>query len=116
MGEPSFNKDVLKVLNTLPDLYDAQGLLLSLFTIAPVGRKDFFEKLLAIKKRYCFKRLKLQFSIHSTDAKTRDWLIPVRKWNFQKIAEYGERFYENGGKKITPVSPTYRSGENRLSS
>ncbi len=144
MGEPSFNEDVLDVLALLPSLYDAPGLLLSLSTIAPEGREGFFEKLLELKKRYYQRRFQLQFSIHSTDAKVRDWLIPIKKWSFQRIAEYGERFYDNGGKKITlnfaladkvplggnilvenfnpelflikitPVNPTCRASKNKL--
>jgi len=28
-------------------------------------------------------------------------LIPVKKWDFQKIAEFGERYYKTGDRKIT---------------
>lgn len=146
MGEPSFNEDVLGVLDSLHDLYNAPGLMPSLSTIAPVGREKFFERLLESKKKRYPKTFQLQFSIHTTDMKIRDWLIPVRKWDFQRIAEYGRAFFDDGGRKITlnfalsdrapfdpdvlskyfepdiflikitPVNPTYRANKNRISS
>ncbi len=146
MGEPSFNRNVLDVLNDLPRIYDAPGLMPSLSTIAPKGTDKFFEELLEIKKKIYKHRFQLQFSIHTTDEKLRDWLIPVEKWPFEKIADYGKAFYDEGSRKITlnfaladrmpldpnvllnffspdiflikitPVNPTYRANENGLSS
>jgi len=146
IGEPSFNMDVLDVMERLHRRYDAPGLLLSLSTVAPVGTKRFFQRLLDIKKKIYPDRFQLQFSIHSTDPAARDWLMPVRKMSFGEIAEYGERFYDEGGKritlnfaissdtrldseklleffdpgifliKVTPVNPTYMAKKNRLSS
>jgi 23S rRNA (adenine2503-C2)-methyltransferase len=76
----------------------------------------------------------------------RDKLIPVKKWSFAQIAEFAERFYENGDRKITlnfalakgmpvdakvlasyfspekflvkitPINPTHRAVENKLTS
>ena len=146
MGEPSLNEDVLDVIDRLPQLYDAPGLIPCLSTIAPKGTDKFFEKLFEIKKKSFTRKFQLQFSIHTTDEKMRDWLIPVEKWPFEKIADYGKAFYDEGGRKITlnfaladgmpidpyvvskffspsvflikitPVNPTYRANENRLSS
>ncbi|MBI4759516.1 MAG: radical SAM protein [Chloroflexi bacterium] len=147
MGEPSFNLNTLEVLEELPHRYNAAGLMPSLSTIAPADTDRFFERLIEIKKkRYTGGRFQLQFSIHTTDEKLRDRLIPVRKWDFVKIAEYGERFYEKGDRKITlnfalaeempvepgillkhfapgiflikitPLNPTYQAKKNRLSS
>ena len=146
MGEPSFNQNVLDVLQELPGLYHAPGLLPTLSTIAPLGTDRFFERLLKIKERFYKERFQLQFSIHTTNLKKRDWLIPVKKWDFDKIAEYGRAFYKKGERKITlnfalsdgipvnpdvllrhfdpgkflikitPVNPTYRASENRISS
>ncbi|MBT7283290.1 MAG: hypothetical protein HN833_02640 [Elusimicrobiaceae bacterium] len=45
--------------------------------------------------------MQMQFSIHSTNEEKRNWLMPVKKWNFEKIANYGNRFFTKGGKKIT---------------
>ena len=146
MGEPSFNQNVLDVLQELPELYHAPGLIPSLSTIAPNGSDRFFERLLEIKQKIYKERFQLQFSIHTTDIKKRDWLIPTKKWDFEKIAEYGKAFYKKGDRKITlnfaladgipvdpgvllryfnpdkflikitPVNPTYQASKNKISS
>ncbi len=101
MGEPAFNFGVLSVLESLPKLINAKGLIPSVSTVAPAGTDKFFTQLLEIKKRTYPQRCQLQFSIHTTDAELRDWLIPIKKWSFEKIAEYGRAFYEKGTRKIT---------------
>ncbi len=144
MGEPAFNQSVLNVLEELPSRYDAPGLLPTLSTVAPKGTDEFFNKLVQIKERNYKERFQLQFSIHTTDREMRDWLIPVKKWDFDKIAEYGTSFYRKGERKITlnfalaegmpvnidillhyfdpqtflikitPVNPTYRANSNEI--
>ncbi|MFQ6031821.1 MAG: radical SAM protein, partial [Candidatus Zixiibacteriota bacterium] len=124
----------------------APGLMPSLSTVAPFGAERFFERLLEIKEKIYKERFQLQFSVHTTDIKLRDWLIPVEKWNLEKIAQYGESFYREGERKITlnfalgnrmpvnpnlllhhfapdkflikitPVNPTFRASENKISS
>jgi len=146
VGEPSFNNAVLEVINSLSEFYDAPGLVPCISTVAPRGVDSFFEKLLEIKKRKYPSRFQLQFSIHTTDEKLRDWIIPVEKWSFSEIARYGEKFYDENGKKltlnfglakgipidpdvllkyfspdtflvkITPINPTYTAIKNQLSS
>jgi 23S rRNA (adenine2503-C2)-methyltransferase len=147
VGEPAFNPAVIEVLSELPYRYNAPGLLPCLSTIAPRDSDKFFEKLLDVRKDiYKGKDFQLQFSIHSTDKQLRDKLIPVPKWGFKKIAEYGEKFYEEGRRKITlnfalashtsiepsilleyfdpekfllkitPVNPTYKAVKNKISS
>ena len=102
MGEPAFNMAVLEVLEQLPSCYEAPGLVPSISTIAPHGADAFFEGLLDIKNRlYSNRRIQFQYSIHTTDATLRDKLIPVRKWSFAQMADYGERFYRPGDRKIT---------------
>ncbi|MCK4272375.1 radical SAM protein [bacterium] len=101
MGEPAFNQHVLDVLQELPALYDAPGLLPTISTIAPRGSEKFFERLLDIKRRTYRERFQLQFSIHTTDARLRDWMIPAKKWSLGEIAEYGGEFYRKGERKIT---------------
>jgi 23S rRNA (adenine2503-C2)-methyltransferase len=102
MGEPSMNPNVLEALSRLPEVYDAPGLLPSLSTVAPKSSKEFFEKLIDVKNRYYSDgKFQLQFSIHSTDPKKRDELIPIKKWSFKEISEYGGRFHSEGDKKIT---------------
>jgi 23S rRNA (adenine2503-C2)-methyltransferase len=146
VGEPSFNPNVLDVLQELPGLYDAPGLIPSISTIAPEGTDAFFARLLEIKNELYRERFQLQFSIHTTDSEKRDWLIPAKKWDFARIADYGNAFYRSGERKITlnfalaegmpvdpdvllryftpdkfllkvtPVNPTYQVSKNNLSS
>jgi len=142
MGDPAFNPAVLDVLQNFPDRYDAPGFLPSISTIAPYGTDKFFERLLRIKKTLYKNHFQMQFSIHTTEIELRDRLIPIKKWNFAKIAQFGEKFFELGDRKIslnfalaagsplepevlldyfdpsiflvkiTPVNPTYSAKEN----
>jgi len=101
MGEPAFNEAVLEVLSQLPFRYDAPGLLPSLSTVAPAGCEKFFQQLQVINRNLYRGRFQLQFSLHSTDATRRDWLIPVKKWDFKQIADFGREFFVPGGRKVT---------------
>ncbi len=102
VGEPSFNKNVLSVLEILPSLYNNTQIMPSISTIAPENTDDFFNKLISIKNNYYSNgNFQLQFSIHSTDPNTRDYLMPIKKWDFEKIAKYGENFYSLNDRKIT---------------
>ena len=101
VGEPSFNSNVLEALKVLPHIYDAPGLTPSLSTIAPRGSDDFFDELIEIKKDLYPYNFQLQFSVHSTNQTKRDAIIPLKKWSLEKIANYGEKFYQKNGKKIT---------------
>ena len=102
MGEPSFNSSVLEVLAELPNRYHAAGLIPSLSTIAPAGVNLFYERLIEIKEQlYPNGHFQFQFSLHTTDVSLRDELIPVKKWSFKEMAEYGNRFYHPGDRKIT---------------
>ena len=147
MGEPSLNMAVLDVLEELPRRYRTQSLMPSISTVAPLGTDAFFERLIDVKDRlYPKGQFQFQYSIHTTDAALRDRLIPVRKWDFARLAAYGERFHKNGDRKITlnfalvsdspievdvlsrhfdpasylvkltPVNPTSRATKNNLSS
>jgi 23S rRNA (adenine2503-C2)-methyltransferase len=102
MGEPSFNPAVLEALEQLPRRLDAPGLMPSLSTIAPHGTDKFFAGLTEIKQRlYPQGRFQLQFSIHTTEHESRERLMPVRKWSFEKMAAYGQGFWQPGDRKIT---------------
>ena len=146
MGEPAFNPDVLKVLRILPDRYNAPGLMPSISTIAPRGVQGFFDELEEIHREMYVGHFQFQFSIHSTDETQRRKLIPARTWNLSEMAEYGERFFHPGDRKIalnfalidgvtiepgilrdnfdpdifiiklTPLNPTFRANKNQLSS
>ncbi len=100
MGDPAFNPAVLDVLEQLPTLYDAPGLMPSISTIAPVGTDKFFERLLELKHRLYPLHFQFQFSVHSTDKKARTKLIPVRTWDLDRMADFGKAIYENGGRKV----------------
>lgn len=102
MGEPALNPAVLDLLASLPARVNAPGLLPSFSTIAPSGTDAFFERMIDIKNTvYPQGKFQFQFSIHTTDPVRRDELIPVKKWDFQKMAEYGERYYRPGDRKVT---------------
>ena len=146
MGEPAFNNNVLDVLEAIPQLYSFKNFIPSLSSVAPAGTEIFFEKLLNIKNRLYKNNFQLQFSLHSTDEKQRDELVPVKKWDFKTISEYGKLFYESGNRKITlnfalgeknildiselkkhfnpdiflikitPVNPTFKAKKNKISS
>lgn len=146
MGEPSFNPAVLEVLQKVQGLYTIKNFIPSLSTIAPAGTENFFARLMEIKKELYPELFQLQFSIHSTSHLHRNRMIPVRKWEFHKIARYGEAFFDNGGKKITlnfavskesiidekvllndfspdiflvkltPVNPTFKARKNKIES
>jgi 23S rRNA (adenine2503-C2)-methyltransferase len=102
MGEPAFNMQVLDVLEQLPTRYQAPGLMPSISTIAPHASRAFFERLAQIKNRlYGGGHFQFQYSIHTTDIELRDRLIPVKKWSFKQMADYGKQFHRTGDRKIT---------------
>jgi 23S rRNA (adenine2503-C2)-methyltransferase len=147
MGEPALNPKVLTVLEQLPDRYHAPGLMPSISTVAPHSAQRFFDRLIEIKQeKYPNGNFQFQFSLHTTDLSLRDKLIPTKKWGFQEMAAFGERFISQGDRKIalnfalaqklpvdpekllayftpekflikiTPLNPTYRASSNSLSS
>jgi 23S rRNA (adenine2503-C2)-methyltransferase len=146
MGEPSLNENLLQVLRQLPGRYKYRSLMPCISTIAPRGTDEFFDDLMHIKSELYHGTFQLQFSIHSTDEKERDYLMPVKKWHLSQIAQYGERFYQKGDRKIglnfalaegssfepgviaekfdpdkflikiTPLNPTHTAAKNNLSS
>lgn len=102
MGEPALNPAVLEVLSELPRRYHAPGLTPSISTVAPEGSDTFFRELTDIKNSlYSGGQFQMQFSIHTTDAVRREQWIPVRKWDFARIARFGDEFYQSGDRKIT---------------
>ncbi len=102
MGDSALNPNVLDVLEQLPARYNAPGLMPSISTIAPVGRDDFFGRLIHIKNRlYPNGRFQFQFSVHTTDDKKRRELIPANTWPLEKMADYGEAFFSEGDRKLT---------------
>ncbi|UCF07073.1 MAG: radical SAM protein [bacterium] len=146
MGEPAFNGAVIEVLEELPRRLDAPGLMPAVSTVAPRGTEDFFERLLEIKREHYNGRFQLQFSIHTTDVDLGNWLMPLERWDSERIAQYGERWFEEGDRKVTlnfalaegmpvspevlrrhfspdifilkmtPINPTFRARENGIAS
>ena len=147
MGEPAFNPAVIKMLGSMPALYDAPGLMPCVSTVAPRKQMDFLEQLIDVKDRYyALGKFQLQFSLHSTNEKLRDELIPISKLTLNEIAKYGLRFVKENDRKITlnfalardfdlqprrlfdifstdhfmvkitPLNPTYRVIENKFES
>lgn len=102
MGEPALNLSVLDVLKNFNNRYHAPGFVPSISTIAPAGSIRFFDELIKIKNDiYKNGKFQMQFSIHSTSVTERDYLIPVKKWDLDKISRFGDRFFCTGDKKIT---------------
>jgi len=101
MGEPALNMNVLDVLSEFPDRYKAPGFMPSISTIAPANTDNFFENLLKIKETIYKEKFQMQFSIHTTDQTLRQTLIPVKKWDFREIANFGQDFYKENDRKIT---------------
>jgi 23S rRNA (adenine2503-C2)-methyltransferase len=102
MGEPSLNPDVIPLLTELPYIYDAPGLLPCISTVAPIQASEFFDKLLKVKNNlYPKGQFQLQFSLHSSDPEVRKKWIPREIWSYSEIAEFGERWFVEGDRKIT---------------
>jgi 23S rRNA (adenine2503-C2)-methyltransferase len=146
VGEPSFNLAVLDVLEKFYNKYKVENFIPSISTIAPKGTEKFFERLLEIKRSLYRKNFQLQFSLHTTDLLKRDEMIPVKKWTFEDIAKYSEKFFQPGERnitlnfalaegnlcdaevllkyfnpeifliKFTPLNPTYKAVRNNLKS
>lgn len=102
MGEPVYNLDVLDVLEELPFLYNAPGLIPSISTIGPKNSMYFLERLTEIKNKYYVNgNFQLQFSIHTTDIQKREKLIPIKKLSFDDIALFSKYFLKENDRKIT---------------
>ena len=102
MGEPALNPSVLEVLKQFGERYHAPGFIPSISSIAPAGSEKFLDDLIDVKNDiYGNGNFQMQFSVHSTSSIERNELIPVKKWDLNKISRFGDRFYRSGDKKIT---------------
>lgn len=102
MGEPAFNPAVLDILEELPAIYNAPGLMPSVSTIAPKGVEGFLERMIWIKDRYYSNgNFQFQFSVHTTDPEMRRQIVPVQTWDFSRMADFGETYFRRGDRKIT---------------
>jgi 23S rRNA (adenine2503-C2)-methyltransferase len=122
---------------------EAPGLMPCISTIAPVGSDDFFQRLKELNHTHFKGNFQLQFSIHSTSEEQRDLIIPVEKWDLERISSFGNEFFIGGRKvslnfalgpeneldvekisqifspdvfmiKLTPVNPTSQSMKNAI--
>ena len=101
MGEPALNPAVLEALRLLPQRYDAPGLMPCIATTAPASARAWFEDLLDVRRTvYAGRPFQLQLSLNSTDAATRDRLMPVAKMEFAELADYARRFFHAGQRKV----------------
>lgn len=105
MGEPSYNINVIDLLKEIPSRYTYNFMIPSLATIAPSANGDFFEKLMHVKKVFYPDTFQLRISLHSTDIQQRNHILPVSKMSFAEISDYGERFFDTKGEKITLFFP-----------
>ncbi|MFC1628179.1 radical SAM protein [Gemmatimonadota bacterium] len=102
MGDPALNEAVLDVLEALSGTGEMPGLMPCISTVAPAGCDRFFDRLITIKDSlYRDGQFQMQFSLHTTDEDARHRLIPCRTWSMEQIAEYGNRFYRTGDRRIT---------------
>jgi 23S rRNA (adenine2503-C2)-methyltransferase len=102
MGDPALNDAVLQVLKDLPTRFNLPGLVPCISTVAPTGRDGFFEELLRIKNElYGDGKFQMQFSLHTTNSVQRRKLVPIKTWSLAQMAEYGDRFFLKGDRKIT---------------
>lgn len=101
MGDPALNPAVPDVLEKLPVLYDAPGLIPCISSVAPHETNEFFDRLVEIKNRlYPNGSFQMQFSLHTTRESDRLKLIPVKTWSFREMSDWGDEFYCSGDRKI----------------
>lgn len=100
MGEPALNDAVIYALERLRADLPQTGLWACVATVAPRGRDEWFERLARLKERYFPGRFQLQFSLNSTDPETRRNLAPIPHWDLETIADYGNRFFNPGDRKV----------------
>lgn len=101
IGEPTLNNEILKVLEKLPEKIKAKSLIPSISTIAPIRGINFLRKIKEIKdKNYSGGNFQMQFSIHSTDEKKRNWINKAKKLTLKEISEFGDYFFKKRDKKI----------------
>ncbi len=102
MGEPALNPAVLEMLEKIPFIYPGVNFIPTIATVAPSGSERWFKELTGIKNRYYRNgRFQLQFSVNSTDQEYRNELMPVKKWSFEQIRDFGREYFCYGDRKIT---------------
>lgn len=100
MGEPALNIEVIRAIEMMIENYDAPGLMPCISTVAPRGTDRFFDEIARLNRDHFRGNFQLQFSLHSTDERQRDRIMPIQRWSLGEIADYGKRFYV-GGRKVS---------------
>ncbi|MGA1821878.1 MAG: radical SAM protein [Thermoplasmatota archaeon] len=100
MGEPALNPNVIGAIMEIRERYDVPGFMPCISTTAPEGADEFFRQLMKLNHEIFNGSFQLQFSVHSTDEGRRSEIIPIRKWDLNRISEYGEKFHV-GGRKVS---------------
>ena len=101
MGEPALNPAVLEVLMELPEKYNIPELIPAVATIAP-DSGDWLKQLLEIKRTlFNDGHFQLQLSINSTEPEARDKLMPVKKWDMERLGKYTSEWWQEGDRKVS---------------
>lgn len=117
MGEPALNPNIPRAVELIGDIYDSPGYMPCISTTAPDGCGGFFDSIKELNHDLFMGRFQLQFSVHSTDRRQRDSLIPINKWDLESISRYGEEFFV-GGRKVAlnfAMAPENRLDANVIS-
>jgi 23S rRNA (adenine2503-C2)-methyltransferase len=144
MGEPALNDAVLEAIERLPAVLPAKNLWCCVATVAPAGRREWFDALAGLQRRLYPGRFQLQFSINSTDERERLAMMPIALEDLSRIAARGAKHFRPGDRKpsvnfalardaafdprviirlfdprifavkLTPLNPTFASARNGL--
>ncbi len=99
MGEPSLNDAVLEVIARLPAVVPTPELWCCVATVAPLGRRSWFDRLADLQHQFYPRRFQLQFSLNSTDEAARRRLMPIALEDLDWVAIRGALHYCPGGRK-----------------
>jgi 23S rRNA (adenine2503-C2)-methyltransferase len=101
MGEPALNDAVLEAIERLPQTLPTPELWCCVATVAPAGRRAWFDSLAERQRRLFPGRFQLQFSINSTDEAERRRLMPIPLEDLAWIAGRGDRHFRPGDRKLS---------------
>jgi 23S rRNA (adenine2503-C2)-methyltransferase len=99
MGEPALNyKEVSKAVKIIKEKFPFAEIVISTIGIKNKALNNWLE----LSKRYS--KIQLQFSVHTTSNKYRNWLIPFKnKLTFEEIGKFGKKWMKilNNKRKIS---------------
>lgn len=99
MGEPALNiAPAIKAIEILKKRFPCVQIVISTIGI----RNEFLEKLYRLREKFNEDFIQLQFSIHSTSKRDRDWLQPYKnKMKFSEINKFAKGWVKDGYRKAT---------------